>query len=120
MNEAQEENLPSCNLKALKDFVAEQKDVILVIGKEACQLCEKLNAEVMPKFNQENQQIGVGEVTLRLDDVECVKIRDDLDVKFTPTLIAFKDGVEIQRSNVTDSSEENLKLIREIAQKIAE
>ena len=121
MSEREEVNIASCDLKALKDFVAEQKDVILVVGKEACPVCEKLDAEVMSKFNQENQQeIGVGEVTLKLDDAECIKIRDDLGVQFTPTLIAFKGGVEIQRSNVADSSEENLKLLREMAQKITE
>ncbi len=118
MSGLQEQNVPSCNLKVLKDFVAEQKDVLLIVEKTGCPVCEQLDREVLPKFMAEKNQIAIAQVTIKEGDPECHKIVGDLGLKTVPAIIIFKNGLEMERQNVGGHPGTDLKVLESMAQKV--
>ncbi len=117
----EQENVSSCDIKRLKDFVSEQKNLIVVVEKDGCQRCEWLEKEIMPRFlNRESPEVAVAQVRLRDNDQQCDMMAEDLNVfgQVLPLIITYKDGAELERGAPTGETEKDLASMNTMAAKV--
>jgi thioredoxin-like negative regulator of GroEL len=111
----------SCNLKILKGFIEHEGDVLVVVGKQDCPNCRSFEGGGLAKFLAESKDdFALGTVNIDESDPKCSEIVSDLKLTSAPTVLAFKNGVEVERLVPTLDADKDAENLKKIVEKIRE
>jgi thioredoxin-like negative regulator of GroEL len=110
---------PKCDLGILKGFIEHEGNVLLVAGKQECPNCRAFEAGGLANFLAESHEdFALGQVNMDDVDPKCQEIVTHFDLKSAPTVIAFRNGVEVDRLVPTLDAEKDADALRKMAEKI--
>ena len=80
----------------------------------ACDYYEAVTEQAIP-----GKEVGFAAVAIDPDDPGCQEVAEKLNLEEYPTVIAFKDGKEVERLPVTLDQETDIKALAELADRLA-
>jgi thioredoxin-like negative regulator of GroEL len=88
------------------------------VGREgqcvACDYYEAVTEQAIP-----GKEVGFAAVAIDPDDPGCQEVAERLNLEEYPTVIAFKDGKEVERLKVTLDEEQDIKALSDLADRLA-
>jgi len=117
-----DESLKKCDLKALREFLAREKGVMLYVRKEdPTAMSDLFENESLAEFFQKCKgSASQGLVGIDEKDPACIEVLKDLKVDSMPTVIAFKDGVELERLVPDGDKAKEVSALKRMEEKMSE
>jgi len=116
------DSFAECDVSALRRFLAEEKAVMLYVRREdPSGMTDYFENGPLPEYFQGCKgTCAHGMVGVDGKDPECGSILDELKIDSTPTVIAFKDGVEVERMSPSGDKDGDLSRLKKMEEKIGE
>ena len=97
------EKITICNREEFKNYVKNNKFVIVKISATWCGPCKRCNPTVEKLFNQMPDKVKM----VLVDADSCSDVKNHLKIKVVPTLIAFINGDPCEIYQTSNDNEIN-------------